>query len=515
MASLQADLSAAGFELRETHISLVFLGPERVYKVKKRVELGFLDYSTLERRKHFCELEVELNRRLAPRVYLGIVPITRDAFGRHQLQGEGEVVDWAVEMTRLDDAGSAEARLAAGGLGHAQIDRIAQRLAEFHARARCDAETEKYGTPESIEGNVRENFEQTRDSAPTVLDRRELDAIEHWQLGFLADRHALFAQRIERGHVRDGHGDLRLEHCYLFDSGVEIIDCIEFNERFRYGDVCADLAFLAMDLNWHERHDLSEALLAYYARVSGDYDLYSVVDFYQSYRAYVRGKVSSILERQANTEEERARAAALARQYYLLAEACTREPLDRPQLIAVGGMIASGKSTVAGRIGLLANAPVIQTDRLRKDRAGVKPLTALPDAAFDGNYAPAKTQQVYDELLRCADVVLGSGRTVVLDASFRDRAQRRAARQLAVKHGVAFTFVETSAPDDVLRARLAERAKSPSLSDGRLEVFDAFRAKYEPVEELPAFEHIRIDTRSPLRDDDRRLSRLVREPTES
>lgn len=515
MGTLERDIAEQGFEVRQTHISLVFLAEERVFKVKKAVELGFLDYSTLEQRKRFCELEVELNRRLAPDVYIGTVPITRDQNGRHRLGGSGEIVEYAVEMVRLDDRDSAQERLRARTLTRADIGRIARRLVEFHAAARCDADTAKFGTRAVIEGNVRENFEQTRDSAPNVLALRELEAIEQWQLGFIAQREALFERRIAEGRVRDGHGDLRLEHCYLRGGKVEIIDCIEFNERFRYGDVCADLAFLAMDLNWHERRDLSETLLAYYARASGDYDLYAVVDFYQSYRAYVRGKVSSFLQRQAHTEDERARAAALTRQYYLLAEACMREPLDRPQLVAVGGMIASGKSTVAERIGELANAPVIQTDRVRKSLAGVHPLTALRDAAFDGNYTPAQTEAVYGELLRCADVVLASKRTVVLDASFRTRAQRRAARELAAKHKVDFTFVETHAPENVLRARLAERAKSPSVSDGRLEVFDAFRASFEPVEEFPAFEHVRIDTTQPLRADHARLARLVREPLES
>lgn len=515
MGDLERDIAERGFEVRQTHISLVFLSKDRVFKVKKPVNLGFLDYSTLEKRKRFCELEVELNRRLAPEVYVGVVPITRDAGGAHAIDGEGAEVEYAVEMKRLDDRDSAESRLEAGKLGSAEIEQIAQRLVAFHGAARCDAETAKYGTIDVIEGNVRENFEQTRDSAPNVLDVRELDAIEQWQLGFIAAREQLFAARIEQGRVRDGHGDLRLEHCYLSDAGVEIIDCIEFNERFRYGDVCADLAFLAMDLNWHERRDLSEDLLAAYARESGDYDLYSVVDFYQSYRAYVRGKVSLILEKQARTEDERSRAAALARQYYLLAEACMREPLDRPQLVLVGGMIASGKSTVALRLGELLHAPVIQTDRVRKSHAGVQPLTALKDAAFDGNYTQEQTAKVYGEMLRCADLVLASGRSVVLDASFRERTQRMAARQLAEKHHVQFTFVETRAPEAVLRARLAEREKSPSLSDGRLEVFDAFRARYEPVEELPAFEHVTIDTSQPLRADHVRLARLVREPRES
>ena len=511
MASLEQDFVERGFEVRQTHISRVFLGPELVYKTKKPVDLGFCDFTTLERRLRFCQLEVALNRRLAPGVYLGVVPITRDADGRHHCKGQGEIVDYAVEMRRLPDRDAADVRLREGRLEHEDVQRIAEHVAKFHADARQDAEIERYGTPVAIEANVRENFEQTRDTAPHALDRRELEAIERWQLAFLAERHALFAHRIARGRIRDGHGDLRLEHCYLSGGAhVEIIDCIEFNERFRFGDVAADIAFLAMDLNWHERRDLSEALLAYYARASGDYDLYAIVDFYQSYRAYVRGKVSSILEQNAESEVERAQATAQARKYYLLAEACMRESLERPRVIAVGGYIASGKSTIAERLGRLVGAPVLQSDRLRKQSAGVDPLTPLRDAAFSGNYTAERSEALYAELSRLADVIVRSGRTVVLDASFRSRRQREVARGLAQRHGASFTFVECQASPEVCRARLVERAKGPSLSDGRLDVFDVFVRSYEPVDELPDGEHVRFDTSRPLRKEDRRLEELVR-----
>jgi aminoglycoside phosphotransferase family enzyme/predicted kinase len=510
--SLETDLLEQGLELRETHISLVFLAKDAVYKVKKPVDLGFLDFSTLPLRKQFCEAEVALNRRLAPGVYLGVLPIGLDATGTHRLGASGEPVEWAVHMRRLADEDAADRRLAESRLGRGDVQALAEHLVGFHASARCDPETARFGSVDAIEQNVRENFEQTRASATRHLAAAELGAIERWQLGFLREHRALFEARVAQARVRDGHGDLRLEHCYLGANGtVEIIDCIEFNERFRYGDVCADLAFLAMDLSWHERADLSEALLAAYARAAGDYDLYGVVDFYESYRAYVRGKVSSLLEDDAGASPAaRARAAAQARKYYLLAEACTREPLARPALYAVGGGIASGKSTIAETLGELISAPVVDADRTRKQLAGVGATTPLSDAAFAGHYAPEQSERVYAELLRRAEVVLRSKRPVVVEASFRDRQQRLLVRGLAERLGVPFLFVECTAPPDVCRQRLAERAKGPSVSDGRSAIFDAFLASWQPVEELPADSHLQLDTTGPLPQTLERLAARVR-----
>jgi aminoglycoside phosphotransferase family enzyme/predicted kinase len=499
MAGVKEDLLAQGFALRETHISQVFIGGDSVYKVKKPVALGFLDFSTLALRERFCAAEVACNRRLAPSVYRGVVPITRDAAGRHVIGGKGEPVEWAVHMRRLQDADAADVRLREGRLGRAELRLIADRVARFHADARCDAETAQFGAPESIAQNVRENFEQTRDSAIRFLGRSELEQIERWQLDFIRDQRARLLQRVADRRIRDGHGDLRLEHCYLDDSGsVEIIDCIEFNERFRYGDVCADVAFLAMDLGWHERSDLSELFLADYARASGDYDLYGVVDFYESYRAYVRGKVSSMLQADAAADSSvRARAGEQARKYYLLAEACTRPPLTPPALYAVGGLIASGKSTLADQLGERLAAPVVDSDRARKQLAGVGAFTPLADEAFSGNYSAQASAAVYAELMRRAEIVLRSGRSLVLDASFRARAERQAAFELARRCGVPFLFVECVVSPDTARRRLAQRAQKPSVSDGRAEIYDAFAESFEPVSELPVESHVRVATDGP------------------
>lgn len=199
-------------------------------------------------------------------------------------------MEWVVEMRRLPDENTADALLREGQFTLEQVQGLTRHLARFHATARTDGEVASYGDPELIERNVRENFAQTQASASRYVSRDELERAQAFQANFLRAHRARLEARVHSARIRDGHGDLRLEHCYLDPSGsIAIIDCIELNERFRY-DVAADIAYLSMDLLWHERHDLSEALLAAYARASVDFDLYGVIDFYESYRAYVRGK---------------------------------------------------------------------------------------------------------------------------------------------------------------------------------------------------------------------------------
>jgi len=497
MDARKDDLLALGMELRETHISEVYLSVDRVYKLKKPVQLGFLDFSTLEQRKRYCEAEVQLNQRLAQNVYHGVIPLVRGPDGVHRLGGDGEIVDYAVEMRRLADADAADSRLRRGQLQREHLAHIAQKLARFHAEARCDSVTERYGQVEAIKANVIENFEQTRDSARAFLDANELAAIQEWQLAFLTRERAQFEARIRAGRIRDGHGDLRLEHCYLDDASgdVQIIDCIEFNDRFRYGDVCADVAFLAMDLVWHERHDLSEAFLAAYAQAADDFDLYGVVDFYESYRAYVRGKVSSMLADDTHAQDTARKAAhAKARKYYMLAHACTREPLEPPKLYVITGGIASGKSSAARALSRSIDAPIIEADHVRKRLAGVDPQTPWQDAAFGGRYTQEQTDAVYGELLRRAEVVLRSGRSVILDATFRRRAQRAAVAELSQRLGRDYLFVECVAPEAVCKARLAERARGPSVSDGRLDIYEAVMRSFEALTDLPPERHVRLDT---------------------
>ncbi|MGB5265627.1 MAG: AAA family ATPase [Polyangiales bacterium] len=496
MGKLKADLEASGFELVETHISWVFLGPEEVFKVKRPVDLGFLDFTTLEKRRAACDAELRLNRRLAPNVYLDVVPITIDASGLHRIAGEGATVDWAVRMRRLAIESRADELLRADLLTPKHIDALAAEIARFHESARCDAETSKHGDVHAIRRNVEENFEQTRDSIADYLTPEEAREIEAWQVQALRND-APFTARTAAGRVRDGHGDLRLEHVYFeSDRSISIIDCIEFNDRFRYADVCADIAFLSMDLAWHGRVDLAERFLARYARESNDYELYSVVNFYESYRAFVRGKVASLLaaDVEASTEA-RERARREARRYFVLALAFERPPLALPRLIAVGGMIAAGKTRCSATIGDFLAAPVLSSDRTRKRLMDRKPTEPLPGAAWSGAYSPRATEAVYRELLRLADMVLSSGRPVVVDASFRTAAMREAARGLAQQHEVPFMLVECRAPRAMILDRLAARETGgPHESDARTDLLDEFEKRFEPIDELPPSEHLRLDT---------------------
>ena len=509
MGSLVEDLSlprAFGADERnfverlETHISWVFLVGERVFKLKKPVSLGFLDFSTLEKRKRACDAEISLNRRLAPDVYRGVVPITRGADERLRIGGAGEVIEWAVEMVRLPDSERADVRLTHGALGAADIARIAECLAAFHASAPVNEATTAFGAPDKIAINVRENFEQTRASVGQYLAPSQAAEIERWQLEFLERNAHLFADRMRRGRVRDGHGDLRLEHTYLrSNERVTVIDCIEFNDRFRYADVCADLAFLSMDLEWHGRVDLAEQLLALYARAANDYDLFALADFYEGYRAYVRAKISAMVaDDEAAPPAVRERAGRDARRYFLLALATERKPLLPPTVTAVGGIIASGKSTVANAVGAELSAPVVDADRTRKWMLGVAATEHIRDPAWSGAYDPAFTEKVYGEVLRRAEVVLASGRPVVIDASFRSAAMRRAARDLASRFGVPFRMVECSAPIEVCRERLVRREAEERVSDGRNEILAEFCARFEPMSELSPDERLVIDTAQPL-----------------
>lgn len=523
-SAILRDLVGAGTTLVETHISWVLVGETEVWKLKKPVSMGFLDFGTVERRKAACEAEVALNRRLAPHVYLGVCPVRRDASGRLVIDrasegdrgrddaGAGSLsapVDWAVHMRRLPDRDRADVRLAEGRLDRGHVDRIARRVAELHEHARCDATTSAYGRPEAIAINVRENFEQTRESIHRFLSAEQAQEIERAQLEQLERHGDLFAARIEAGRVRDGHGDLRLEHVYLVDipgadepdGGVTIIDCIEFNDRFRYADVAADLAFLAMELSEHGHVDLSEHLVARYAQHAGDHDLYAVLDFYEGYRAYVRGKIAAFVATGSDVDHERrVRAEASARHHFLLALAAERRPLQGPMVVAVGGIIASGKSTVADRLGFEMSAPIVDADRTRKQMLGVQATAPVHEGAWQGAYDPRFTEAVYAEAFRRAAVVLGSGRPVIVEASFRSRALRARARELAARHGVPFRLVECRAAPEICRERLRERARGASVSDGRLEIFDDFMARWEPIDELPAPEHIVIDTAGPLAD---------------
>ncbi len=484
LVELRRQARAAGdrrpVELVETHLSWVLLGPE-VYKIKKPVALPFVDFSEFEARERACRAEVRLNRRLAPRTYLGVVAV-RKSRGHYTFGADGPVVEWAVRMRRLDERDRADARLDRGALDPAQLDLLASGLAAFHADSPSSPEVARFGSPAAIEANVVDNFVALRAASDDVVSSAVLEEIERWQLAFLGDRKGRFERRMADGSVRDGHGDLRLEHVFFHDHDFEVIDGIEFDERYRFGDVCADVAFLAMDLERIGRVDLAERFVAAYARAANDFDLYGVLDFYESYRACVRAKIALLS------------APREARRYLLLAQSARRRPVLAPVLVAVAGNIASGKSTLAERLSDALGAPIVDADRTRKHMLGMKATDHPAASAWSGPYDPAFTKQVYAEVLRRAGVVLASGRPVIVDASFRSREARAEVQTLASSHGVPFRLLECVAPREVCRARLAARERLSAVSDATPEILDSFADRFEPITELADTEYARIDT---------------------
>jgi len=301
----------------ETHISLLFLTGNHVYKVKKPVDFGFLDFTTLEKRRYFCEQEVNLNRRLSPDIYLGVVKITHDQ-GLILLEGKGEVVEYAVKMKQISEELLMNKLLEKNGVNPKMIEALSEKLVHFYSTAETSDYIKSFAKPERIKQDTDENFDQTQKYIDVVVSKDVYSEIQNRTNEFFKTKNNIFLHRIAVDRIRDCHGDLRLEHIFFGDK-ISIFDCIEFNERFRYTDIAADIAFLAMDLDYHGREDLAEHLVQTYIKKSGDQALLKVLDFYKCYRAYVRGKVESFRLDDPNIpKREKKEALKRAQKYFSL-----------------------------------------------------------------------------------------------------------------------------------------------------------------------------------------------------
>jgi len=490
-------------ELAQTHLSFVFLTDRLVYKVKKPVDFGFVDYTSLERRRHFCQREVELNRRLCPQVYLGVAAIYRDSQGGLRLSppGEippGEVVEYAVVMRRLPAEAHLDALLNRGQVSEAMLAQVAARLARFHAAAETNEDIAAYGRLEAIRFNHQENFQQTERYLGVTITPEQFQAIRDYAYSFMEANAPLFQRRLEQGRVRDGHGDLHAAHI-CFGDDLYIYDCIEFTERFRYLDVASDIAFLAMDLDYHGRPDLSRAFAEAYIQESADPEVAALLPFYKCYRAYVRGKVDSFqLDDPQVPPEARERARQRARRYFRLAYSYTLG-LPRPSLLLTVGLIGTGKSTLARALAHRLGLALVSSDEVRKQLSGLAPQERRLEPFQRGIYSPEASRLTYQEMFRRAREHLAQGRSVILDASFRRREERRHALEVARSLGVELWAIECVAPESVIRERLERRAREwPDASDARWELYPQIKAEFEPVRELPPECHLVVDCARPL-----------------
>jgi aminoglycoside phosphotransferase family enzyme/predicted kinase len=461
-----------GVEVVETHISWVFLAGDRVYKVKKPVDLGFLDFRTLRRRRHFCEQEVRLNRRLAPDTYLGVVAL-KGTRPRIRFGGRGRTIEVAVEMRRLPAERMLDRLVAEGRAEAAQLRAVAANIARFHAEAETGGRIDQMGSVETIRRNWDECFTQTAETPADVWPPERRRALRDYVDGFLASQASRLQARIAEGRIRDCHGDLQAQHICCIEP-IQIFDCIEFNERFRFGDTAGEVAFLAMDLQRLGVSDLALELINAYADETGDYGMVPLLDFYRAYRALVRAKVLAfqLPERPDLIEATRA-LFALAGRY--------AEPREPARLLLTSGVMGSGKSTVARAVAARLGAIVIRTDAVRKRLGGVGIHQRATAAFEEGLYTPAMSERTYAETRRLAAHVLEAGWSVVLDGSFSRVDQRDEARRIAQQRGLAHATLWCDAPDAVIAERLARRAAEPlEISDGHSQLLPEHRARYEP-----------------------------------
>jgi aminoglycoside phosphotransferase family enzyme/predicted kinase len=470
-------------ELIETHISWVFLAGQWVYKVKKPVDLGFLDFTTLERRRFFCEEEVRLNQRLTRDVYLGVVELT--GADRLRIGGPGPVREVAVKMRRLPDDRMLDRLVRDDRAEPALLEEIGRVVARFHAAAPTGGEIDAVGGLDTVRANWNENFEQTAGFGPDVLPDEWRRGLRAWVDAFLEREAERFAQRVAAGRSRDCHGDLQAQHVCCTDP-IQIFDCIEFNHRFRYGDVAGEIAFLAMDLTRLGRSDLALRFINAYLEESGDYEAVPLLDFYSAYRAFVRGKVLGFM---VATHPD---AAPKARERFALAHRYT-ERRPAPRLLITTGVVGSGKSTIARAVAAQLGAVVVRTDAVRKRLAGLAPTERQTVGFGEGLYTPEMSRRTYTECLRLAGEVLAAGWSVVVDGTFSSAAEREEARALASRLGVRYAALWCDAPDAVLADRLRRRAADPGeISDAGPDLLGPHRARYDAPEREP--DTIRVDT---------------------
>jgi aminoglycoside phosphotransferase family enzyme/adenylate kinase family enzyme len=483
----------ATVELVQTHISYVFLAGDEVYKVKKPVRFAFLDFSSLERRRHFCHEEVRLNRRLAGDTYRNVVAIrpSDDGFALGPEEAD-DAVDYAVHMRRLPAERMLVKLLERNAVGTDLMDTIAARLVAFHVAADAGPEVARGGDPRVIAKLLDDDFREVDAFHGDTIPAADDDAIRRFCRDYLRGHDGLLRRRQAEGRIRDGHGDLHAEHVCCTDPLV-IFDCIEFNPSFRHRDVAAEIAFLAMDLVFHHRPDLADRLVARYSELARDPDLPLLVPFYACQRAYIRGKVESLKSIEIEVDAPARAAARLsAAAHFALAYRYTWS--YTPRLVVVTGLSGTGKSTVATALHARTGFVHINSDATRKRLFGVAP-TARPGAAL---YTAERSAATYEAMYAAAGAELAGGRGAILDATFQRRAHRDAARNVARQRGVPVLFIECVAPEEEVRRRLAERARADTdVSDADWAVYQQQRGTYEPFAADELAEHAVVDS-SPI-----------------
>lgn len=490
---------ASGSEVRhiETHLSHVLLTGTRAYKIKKALALGFVDFSTLARRRHYCDEELRLNRRLAPAIYLDVAAIT-GSVDAPRLDGTGAAIEYAVRMREFAQEALLTHEIARGALTPSDIDALAVIVASFHADIAVATPAAGHGSPQEVLAYARENFEQLARLRHDPDEGAALTALSAWTERAFDALRATLASRVAAGFVRECHGDLHLRNIARIDGRLVVFDGIDFNDELRWIDVMSEIAFTAMDLEDHGRRDLAHRFVDAYLSVTGDYAGLALLSFFVVYRALVRAKVTALRAAQVPALER----AALDRDYRRYVALATRHATPgRPAIVVTHGLSGSGKTSRSQAFLEQVGAVRVRTDVERKRGAGMS-ATARPHSAIDaGLYDPAATHATYERVCALARHVVASGRVAILDGTFLKRWQRDLARALAHELHVPFAILAFEAKRATLEQRIVARSLAGGdASDADLAVLARQIATCEPLAADERRDVVRCDAEAPLAD---------------
>jgi len=466
----------APIQLLQTHISFVLLTGKYAYKVKKPMNFGFLDFSTLEKRKYFCEEELRLNRRLAPDLYLSVLPII-ETDGKYSFDksGQGTPVEYAIAMPEFSQEDLLIEMFASGRLTADHVRQIGEQLAAFHQRALTNDHINTFGTAAAVRAVANDNYASTEKYVGIAQTEAQLAQTHAYTEKFFAKNADLFSDRIAKGKVRECHGDVHLKNICLYQDQIQIFDCIEFNEPFRNSDVLYDAAFLLMDLQFRGRRDLANIFLNTYLERTGDYEGVVLLPLHCSMRAYIRAKVTSFLLDDPNIPADvKAIAQTEAAAYYQLAWEYTQP--KQGKLMIMSGVSGSGKSTTAKAIAAAQDTIYLRSDAIRKQIAGLD----LMQRGGDEIYTPEMTAQTYTRLAELGTLLTSKGFNVILDAKYDRVSLRSQAIAAAQSQNIPVEIIYCNAPEEVLQQRLRDRAiANNDIADATVELLASQQASFE------------------------------------
>jgi uncharacterized protein len=455
----------------QTHASVVLLTGDFAYKLKKPVNFGFLDYSTVANRQHFCEEEIRLNQRGARELYLAVFPISKQG-NKYQFGTNGEIVDYAVKMVQFPQSALFSNMFELGGISTDDIAEMGQVVAQFHAEAQTSEYISGFGTVAKIRQSIEDNYRQTEKYIDRSQTQQQYTETKAYTDRFLLEHEQLFLDRIVGGFIRECHGDLHLRNICRWHNKILLFDCIEFNESFRFVDTMYDVAFAVMDLEARGRKDLANQFLNTYVEQTGDWAGLQVLPMYLSRQAYVRAKVTSfLLDDLGISSEDRAAAAETAGNYYRQAWEYTRTKQGRS--IMLSGLSGSGKSTLGKQIAESVNGIQLRSDAVRKHLGGIPLLTKGDDSL----YTPEMTAKTYQQVLSLGAKLAIQGFTVILDAKYDRQSLRAAVIDLAQSEGIQLDIIHCTAPESVLRDRLAQR--TGDIADATVDLLASQQANWE------------------------------------